>query len=505
MPKTNKKHHKPEESKTPDPVLYKSLGFNQVDISENTSFLKPSEDIAKSLDGKIKKLKEKVRNDMKKFIKKKIAKPEKLESKFLTQQELHDLKFEFEKPTSERNYENMIILTEKLVFFSKFTSDIKKKIFEIGELKCFLPGEGIFYQGEVGENMYVILKGGVSIQKEGNEFGKGDVVVNSIYDGKQFGELALLNSLHPESSNNERTASCIACEKTYVLCMPKLNYSEILLVSNKKDLDEKIEFLMKLTLFNGIEKNFLIALATNIERICYNINETILEKGEKSKGLYIISKGYVDLFTEGYVVKKKYLEDYSPARLQRPKPDPMYFSLSPPPKPRKTEFFDSKSPKFSKEQKDLTDFDSNQLKKIKTFVTKNDLDSLSKGNLLVKEKLAFASLKEFDYFGGRALLEGFYGQNVENQPSKFAVIAQNSNTELYLLTKYHLQFLTQEMVVQLFTILEKSYEVDCPPDIDPKAMDSLFKDWQNYKKQLFQEIRKENFMNKHKHSFLLKK
>lgn len=467
----------------------RSVGFNQSPVNERNTSPIFDEDMIEKMKAKMTKLRQKVYKDIKVLIKKDIPKPGKLESKYLIQEELKELKMEFQKIPGERDYEKIDPIMNKLSFFQKFSKEVKKQIFEIGEIKYYLPGDFVFCQGDKGDSMYVVLKGAITIEKTGSEYGGKKIVINSVYDGRQFGELALLNALNSKTMNNERTASCIACEKTYLFCMPKLNLSEILLISNKHELDEKINFLSECNFFRGINKSMLMPLASNLEKTVFKLNDVILGKGEVPMGLYLIKKGHVGLYTEGLAVKEKYTDEFSPIRTQKPRPSPMYFSRNPPERLRK-----KKRPELLNESIEVNSARLNQ----------RDKQKLESGGRVVKERIGFANLKEFDYFGGRTILQGFTHETTEIQPSKFSIVSQSSTVEIFLITRYHLQFLTQEMSLQFSTILEKSYEVDCPDDVDPGEMDKLFHSWQDYKVQLLSSIRKDNYISRHKLNFPFK-
>ena len=467
----------------------RSVGFNQSPVNERSTPPIFDEDMIEKMRAKMTKLRQKVYKDIKILIKKDIPKPGKLESKYLIQEELRELKIEFQKVSEERDYEKIDPIMSKLNFFQRFSQKVKRQIFEIGEVKCYLPGDVVFSQGEKGDSMYVVLKGAITIEKTGSEYGGKKIVINSVYDGRQFGELALLNALNSKTMNNERTASCIACEKTYLFCMPKLNLSEILVISNKRELDEKIEFLSECTFFKGINKSMLMPLASNLDITIFKLNDVILGKGEAPVGLYLIKKGHVGLYTEGFTVKDKYTDEFSPIRTQKPRPSPMYFSRNPPERLRT-----KKSPGLLNES-----FEVNSAR-----LNRKDKQKLESGGRIVKERIGFANLKEMDFFGGRTILQGFTHETTEIEPSKFSIVAQSSTVEIFLITRYHLQFLTQEMSLQFSTILEKSYEVDCPNEVDPGQMDKLFQTWQDYKVQLISSIRKDNYISKHKLNYPFK-
>jgi len=51
----------------------------------------------------------------------------------------------------------------------------------------------IFRQGDIGDKLYVILKGRIAVEKQTKECGNLPVVVATLSDGEQFGELSLIN------------------------------------------------------------------------------------------------------------------------------------------------------------------------------------------------------------------------------------------------------------------------------------------------------------------------
>lgn len=79
------------------------------------------------------------------------------------------------------------------------------------------------------------------------------------------------------------------------------------------------------------------------------------------------------------------------------------------------------------------------------------------------EKILFADLQEGDFFGGRKMLEGDYPPIDGNlyldddvrintkpiviEPSKFTIIAETVEVELFILTKKHFSLLTDDMIV----------------------------------------------------------
>jgi len=79
--------------------------------------------------------------------------------------------------------------------------------------------EPIFFEGDRGSGMYIIVQGRVAIKTHADD---GEVLVTTLGKGSFFGELSLVE---PE---NVRTASAYALERTVVVGFFKPDLSEIL-------------------------------------------------------------------------------------------------------------------------------------------------------------------------------------------------------------------------------------------------------------------------------------
>jgi len=78
----------------------------------------------------------------------------------------------------------------------------------------FEPGETVFQQGDLGDNMYVVRSGEVEIIRDG-------VSVTRLGAGEYFGELALLHE-------HGRSATVRATKPTDVLLVPKSEFVQLL-------------------------------------------------------------------------------------------------------------------------------------------------------------------------------------------------------------------------------------------------------------------------------------
>lgn len=62
-------------------------------------------------------------------------------------------------------------------------------MFEEGNLKIFEKEEVIFKQGDYSSEFYVLLRGSVSLILNKEEYGHLPIIICTIYDGKEFGEV----------------------------------------------------------------------------------------------------------------------------------------------------------------------------------------------------------------------------------------------------------------------------------------------------------------------------
>lgn len=94
----------------------------------------------------------------------------------------------------DRDYENLDNICKRLKFFQKFNRTTRIYLLKLSKLNEFKTNTVIFNQGDVGDLMYIILRGGVHVRiKRINIAGEQEnPVVVSLYDGLQFGELALM-------------------------------------------------------------------------------------------------------------------------------------------------------------------------------------------------------------------------------------------------------------------------------------------------------------------------
>ncbi|KAL4498514.1 hypothetical protein ABPG72_019632 [Tetrahymena utriculariae] len=113
----------------------------------------------------------------------------------VSQHELNLVMEEYKLPTNERDYEFLDTIAERLKFFKRFTKPTRMYLLKLANIVQYPADQIIFNQGDEGDLMYVIIRGACHVRiKRISPDGKDDsLVVATLYDGQQFGELALMN------------------------------------------------------------------------------------------------------------------------------------------------------------------------------------------------------------------------------------------------------------------------------------------------------------------------
>ena len=87
-------------------------------------------------------------------------------------------------------------ILSKLRFFRKFSQGVRYSILEGCGWVSFPANHLIFRQGDFGDLLYIILMGSVSVilEKKNKQLGLERFIINSLYDGDHFGDLAMMGT-----------------------------------------------------------------------------------------------------------------------------------------------------------------------------------------------------------------------------------------------------------------------------------------------------------------------
>lgn len=387
-----------------------------------------------------------------------------LESSNITQQDLKFLVDEFELSSENRNLEKIDEVLMKLEFFQKYREEIRYPVYKMSFIKQFPTNYVVFNQGDIGENLYIIIQGSVNVIKSSEEFRNHSVIVSSIYSGQHFGDIALLNSLksNPFSS---RTATIKTTESCHFLIVPKASYQSLLLSLQLKNLQSRTLFLSELKFFAGVDPTALIPLACNIQEQKFGVKDVIFKKGFIPEGLIIIVKGQAKLVAEACPKLEKNAQ-YMGHRKKKSLPGSVARI------------------NYGVKRHGFKSCDISDAK----FGVEDEMERKEK----VVENFYFQTLFAKDFCAGRALCSD------KVLPSKLSLISDSPDTEILTIGNSHMFYLPESVQSSMKNILKQSYEPDCPNDINSKTIEKFICNWQQFRKNLVNEIQAESYQDKHR-------
>jgi len=114
---------------------------------------------------------------------------------YITESELQTLVQEYSH-LEDKDIEKIDKITKRIKFFAKFQKPIRYRLLKISNLMKKSGNDILFKQGDFGDSLYVILKGSVNvIVNMRNKNGEiSENIVASLYDGSNFGELAMMGA-----------------------------------------------------------------------------------------------------------------------------------------------------------------------------------------------------------------------------------------------------------------------------------------------------------------------
>ncbi|MEA2475946.1 MAG: ATP-binding cassette, subfamily heavy metal transporter, partial [Actinomycetota bacterium] len=105
----------------------------------------------------------------------------------------------------------------KVPMFADLKGEVLADLSEQLMLERFAPGEDIVKQGDAGDKLYILTRGGADVLVHND---RGETRVNTIKEGDYFGEYALL-------TGEERTATVRATQPTEVYSLAKQEFTDL--------------------------------------------------------------------------------------------------------------------------------------------------------------------------------------------------------------------------------------------------------------------------------------
>ena len=185
----------------------------------------------------------------------------------------------------------------------KFNFEARQKLLLKSFYSSYIKGTTIFHQGDFGDFMYIILKGSVGVRIKNLALGTEPLIVATLREGEQFGELALIKTYDPRSKNSginrpRRRASCVCMEDCHLLGFPANIVNEVIVDLLSTKLKPDIEFIQTIEYFSDLCDSDIFPLINNMKKLKFGYGEYIIREGEIPRGMYIIRSGLCMLCIE---------------------------------------------------------------------------------------------------------------------------------------------------------------------------------------------------------------
>jgi len=377
-------------------------------------------------------------------------------------EDMQFIRVEMSKPSASRSLSVLSTLVSRLKFFSKFKSDVREELLRLG-LHLHIPAqEYVFRQGDLGSQVYVVLHGSISVWRHAAEYGSEPLIVHTLYEGDSFGELSLF--LAESTKKLSRSASCQAAEDADLYALAKEEYYRIMVREVEIGLQAKLSVLLKLPFFLGIHEFSLVPLAATLTPSRFKIGQYILRAGEVPQGLHIVVSGRCTVYSENYVLKPK--QNTRKTALKQG----LNWAFSPE-KPQNELYDHIITPESALSSTSL----SNDLK---SFFKVDNLSHLFRNFHIYRERGLKSALSEGGFFAGRCLTAA---SQAKVEQGKFAVIADSAEVVIYVITGAQVPLLGEKIAGQVFHILTRVGDVDCPAEVSRAQIREEFVKWSKYK------------------------
>jgi CRP-like cAMP-binding protein len=177
------------------------------------------------------------------------------------------------------------------VLFKDLTDFTCSELCEKLTTVTFSAGDILIRQGEVGDSMFVIVAGRVSVYL-------GSTLIDRISDKNIVGEKSL-------ESNLPRNATVIADTHLEALQLKKDDYRHIVLRNKHKQIFHIVEFLKTLSFFKDLLNAKLELLAFNMIAAYYKENQQIFLENQPANSLYFVKAGSVKLSMSVTLVNRR--------------------------------------------------------------------------------------------------------------------------------------------------------------------------------------------------------
>jgi len=190
----------------------------------------------------------------------------------------------YPKSKEELQFLDKVLVEDRNFIFCDMEEKERRFIVDVlAKDKTIQKGDVLFAMGDVGEYFYIIDQGQVDIL-DGHSTGK--IRTRTLGRGDSFGEQALLFDVPRMTSARART-DCVLWKMHQQSFRAKLAHHAM------TQEEEMMGLLKKITLFEGMEDAELRKFANAMERVHFQPEERIVNKGDIGTIFYIIEQGTV--------------------------------------------------------------------------------------------------------------------------------------------------------------------------------------------------------------------
>eukprot|EP01039_Chlorochromonas_danica_P009149 gene9149-10100_t len=203
-------------------------------------------------------------------------------------------------PCGERSDSDLVPIIEfikGLRFFQVFASfpETVKLVAQKLELQTIVNGGHVFFEGQPGNEFYIVLDGEIAIVKKKRisaymDFITENVTLVRLSCGQTFGETAL------DSVDGLRTASAVATKRSNLLMLRREDYHQILF-HFKTWLQSSVSQALRAatSLFHHLPSDIIDAISSRAVVRSFSINAEIFAENSRVSSLMIIKSGIVRL------------------------------------------------------------------------------------------------------------------------------------------------------------------------------------------------------------------
>ena len=184
--------------------------------------------------------------------------------------------------------EEKISFLRRINLFEKLHDNSLIKIVNALNVAKFQEGAKIFKEGDVGNCLYIVFKGLVSLT-QASSYGDSPKEIAKIGIGQSFGELALIN-------DEPRRAAATAVEEVSAYTLDRTNFTGIL-GNYKEVINENIgtSILRKVSILKDLNQNQLETISRKLSRRTYAPNQEIIRQGAEGNSFFMIASGEVSI------------------------------------------------------------------------------------------------------------------------------------------------------------------------------------------------------------------